>query len=131
MNYFNKIKSIGINIINKSNDLINKANININIKGFSKDPKKYIFYIVTIILPLMSLLLLRQLKGYTILLISFCTFLIYINLCTFQNLCIIKNKNKKCKFDIVDLKESLSFGLGALLLLFLSKRIFNLFAGSN
>lgn len=134
--YLNKTKNIGLNILNKGSKLIdyisNKIDIEISVKGFSKKPIKYIFYIVTIILPLLAYFLLRELKGFTILLISFSTFLIYINLCIFQNLCIVKVKNSQssnCKLNINDLKECISFGFGGFILLWLSRKIFDLFSG--
>ena len=127
MNYFNK----AVNFVSKlKNKAMKKININIpNLKGLSKNPVKYLFYAITIVLPVMAFFLLNNLKIFTIMLISYCTFLKYLNVCVFQKLCILKNDNKKCKLDMKDLLEALAIGLGSFFFLWLSKTIFRLFSG--
>ena len=97
----------------------------ISITNFGKKPQKYIFYTISIFIPILSyILLISELKGFTILLISFSTFLMYLNICVFENLCVIKNK-EKCDYDVKDLSEGAIVGLGSLITLFLLKRIYD------
>ena len=132
MNYLNKIKNFTLSLKDKAFDKVGElSNIKIkkpNVKGFSKNPAKYIFYILTIILPVIVFFLLKDLKIFTIILISYATFLKYLNLCIFQRLCVFKNK-EKCKLDVDDLQEALALGLGSFFFLWLSKTIYKLFIG--
>lgn len=89
---------------------------------------KNIFYTITLLLPLLSYLLFSDLKNFDILLISFCTFLTYINLCIYQKLCIIPHKDS-CDIEIKenDLLESTLLGFICLISIFLLQRIYKLF----
>ena len=105
-------------------------NINIsvpNIKGLSKNPTKYLFYMMTIVLPVLSCFLLQDLKIFSILLVSYSTFLVYLNICLFENLCILPENKKNCKIKMIDIRESVIMGFSAFLLLWLCRSIFKLF----
>ena len=129
MNFFNKVVIFFSKLKNRAMD---KLDITIpNLTGLSKNPVKYLFYAITIVLPLIAFLLFKNLKIFTIILISYCTFLKYLNVCVFQKLCILNNKNKKCKLVMKDLKEALTIGLGSFFFLWLSKTIFRLFSGKK
>lgn len=124
MNIFNNIKNKALNML--------KLNVKVkrpSIKGFSENPIKYLFYAMTILLPIITFFLLNELKIFTIILISYMTFLKYLNLCMFQKLCILKNNEKECKLNETDLKEALSLGLGSFILLWLLKTIYKVFSG--
>jgi len=124
MNYLNKAINFFSKLINRTMQKIQKPNL----KAFSNNPVKYLFYTITIILPLIAFFLFNNLKIFTIILISYCTFLKYLNVCVFQKLCILQN-NEKCSLDIKDLQEALALGLGSFFFLWLSKVIFKLFSG--
>lgn len=127
--YFNIVKKYTIKIFNFLNKLIltplNKSLKKVGIRGFQKKPEKYIFNIVTLVLPILSFFLLSEFKYFTILLISFSTFLKYLNLCVFENLCLIKD-NEDCKLNLNDLYESILIGFASLLILFLLRRFHDL-----
>ena len=130
--YLNKVISFITEIFSK---LWKK--ININVKGFLKNPTRYLFYIVSVILPIIIYFLLNDLKFFTIILISFSTFLKYLNICVFDNLCIggrhgrrpIKQTQQECRINLKNIKESLVFGFVSLLFLWFSKEIYQVFAG--
>ena len=91
MNYFNKILASTSNLFNKVKT--SKFDMKFTIKGITKNPLKYIFYIISIILPFFSYILLDDLKIYTIVLLSFTTLLNYLNVCVFEKLCILKQQS--------------------------------------
>ena len=124
---FNKVWDFTKNSFKKLLKLISTINITgININGFAKKPSKYIFYTLTVVLPLLSYFLITEMKGYTILLLSFGTFLKYLNLCIFENLCVIKNK-EKCDYTMENLYDGLLIGLCTFIGLFLFKKFYDVF----
>lgn len=129
MNYLNKVKNIALSLKDKAFSKLNNIS-RPNIRGLSKNPVKYLFYILTIVLPVLSIFLLDNLKIFTILLISYSTFLKYLNLCVFQNLCIIKNK-EKCDLKMKDLQEAIALSFISFLFLWLSKTIYKLFTSPS
>lgn len=122
MNYLNIT-----NFVNKILKKLNSINVKVQIKNIAKNPLKYIFYIISIILPLFAYILLDDLKLYTIFLLSFTTFLNYLNVCVFEKLCLLKQQS--CKINENDIRESLVVGLITFLFMWFSKITFNLFSG--
>lgn len=124
-NFLQKAKGILSRISSK----LSKVNFNFSI--FKKNEIKYIFYTISMFLPLLIILLFKELKGYNILILSYTAFISYINLCIFQKICVLPQSKGKCepKVDRKDLVESLFIGLLSFLSLFAINRFYHLFMG--
>lgn len=110
-------------------NLISKIKIpipKINLKFIKQNETKIIFYIITLGLPVISIFLFQELKGFNILLISYSTFLTYISICILQNMCILSNKNCENieKVNQKDLIESLLIGFSTFTTLFIINRFY-------
>ncbi len=88
---------------------------------------KFFFYSITLLLPLLSYLLFSELKGFNVLLISFGTFLTYINLCIFQKMCVFSHE-EPCDIQLTqrDLLESIIFGFICIMSMFFLQRVYKL-----
>ena len=111
-------------IFNFIKNIINQFGLNSS--KFNIQNKKYLFYILTLVLPILNFFLIKEYKYYTIILISFLTFLQYFNLCLFQKLCLINSNSKeKCELTLKEIYEGCVVYLSSFLLLFLMKRLVN------
>ena len=69
---------------------------------------RIMFYATSLVFPILAYLVLGDLKGYTLLLISYSCFVQYLNVCISEKYCFAKKNN--CKFNEHDTREALSIG---------------------
>ena len=80
-----------------------------------KSYARFMFYAVSIIFPILSYLILGDLKTYTLILISYSCFVQYLNVCISEKYCYAKKD--VCKFNEHDTREALSVGFIAFIVL--------------
>ena len=125
--YLKIVKSFLSSFIKKITSFIKTFIKKLSKLNILDNPRKMIFYILSIGLPVLSYFLLSELKYFTIFLISFNIFLQYLNLCIYENLCIFEKKTKKpCKLSMKELRECIFVNISSFIIIFLLKRFYDM-----